>query len=233
MKCTTGDLPEEWQFRVNTQIVVLKKEKDPTTKMFDDDEWLRSLTEAQEISQRIVSRTTRVKPTLKKVHPIQMAEFLRQCVSRRLLETSKLSQQQCDNSVLAPREGLKHFSIFHQLIFDEWASGTFDTPLARIKVVEQLCVGMIEWVQCETWHVPFSQKHAAVAGWRHRALAFVGQEGVQPMPKTAAQSKDTLIALWNAVQLWEWLRLKPLELSAGSARATHYTRGACRINNAI
>ena len=26
----------------------LKKEKDPTTKLFDDDEWIRSLTEVQE-----------------------------------------------------------------------------------------------------------------------------------------------------------------------------------------
>ena len=28
----------------------LKKEKDPTTKLFDDDEWIRSLTEAQGIA---------------------------------------------------------------------------------------------------------------------------------------------------------------------------------------
>ena len=28
----------------------LKKEKDPTSKQFDDDEWIRSLTEAQEVS---------------------------------------------------------------------------------------------------------------------------------------------------------------------------------------
>ena len=28
--------------------------------------------------------------------------------------------------------------IFHQLIFDEWTSGTVDTPLARIKVDETI-----------------------------------------------------------------------------------------------
>ena len=31
----------------------MKKEKDPTTKWFDDDEWIRSLTEAQEITADI------------------------------------------------------------------------------------------------------------------------------------------------------------------------------------
>ena len=32
----------------------LKKEKDPTTKLFDDDEWVRSLTEAQEITADVL-----------------------------------------------------------------------------------------------------------------------------------------------------------------------------------
>ena len=31
-----------------------KKEEDPTTKLFDDEEWIRSLTEAQEISAHIL-----------------------------------------------------------------------------------------------------------------------------------------------------------------------------------
>ena len=48
-----GDLPEEGRFLLNTQLMFLKKEKDPTTKLFDDDDWIRSLTEAQEISADI------------------------------------------------------------------------------------------------------------------------------------------------------------------------------------
>ena len=39
-----GDLPEECRF-----LLFLKKEKVLTTKIFDDDEWIRSVTEAQEI----------------------------------------------------------------------------------------------------------------------------------------------------------------------------------------
>ena len=45
-----GDVPEECRFLLNTQLMFLKKEMEPTSKQFDDDEWIRSLTEAQEIS---------------------------------------------------------------------------------------------------------------------------------------------------------------------------------------
>ena len=50
IKWAIGDLPEECRFLLNTQLMFLKKEKDPTSKQFDDDEWIRSLTEAQEIT---------------------------------------------------------------------------------------------------------------------------------------------------------------------------------------
>ena len=39
-KCALGDLPEDCRFLLNTQLMFLKKEKDPTTKLFDDDELL-------------------------------------------------------------------------------------------------------------------------------------------------------------------------------------------------
>ena len=46
-------LPEECRFLLNTQLMFLKKEKDPTRKLCDDEEWIRSLTEAQEITADI------------------------------------------------------------------------------------------------------------------------------------------------------------------------------------
>ena len=52
IKWATGDLPEECRFLLNTQLIFLKKEKDPTTKQFDDDEWIRSLTEGSARSYR-------------------------------------------------------------------------------------------------------------------------------------------------------------------------------------
>ena len=56
VKRATGDLPEECRFLLNTQLMFLKKEKDPTTKLFDDEEWIRPLTEAQEITRRHPTR---------------------------------------------------------------------------------------------------------------------------------------------------------------------------------
>ena len=92
VKWATGDLPEECRFLLNTQLMFPKKEKDPTTKQFDDDEWIRSLTEAQEATtdvpeDSIMCDQRDVDP--KKVRPIQMGEFLRKYVSRRLLALSE------------------------------------------------------------------------------------------------------------------------------------------------
>ena len=56
IKWATGDLPEECRFLLNTQMMFLKKEKDPTTKHFDDDEWIRSLMEAQVATADIPER---------------------------------------------------------------------------------------------------------------------------------------------------------------------------------
>ena len=52
IRWATGDLLVECRFLLNTQPTFLKNEKDPTLKQFDDDddEWIRSLTEAQEIT---------------------------------------------------------------------------------------------------------------------------------------------------------------------------------------
>ena len=47
---STGDLPEVCRFLLITQLMFLKRGKDPTTTIFDDDEWIRSLREAQEIT---------------------------------------------------------------------------------------------------------------------------------------------------------------------------------------
>ena len=54
----------------------MKKEKDPTTKQFDDD-WIRSLTDVPEDSVTHDWQDV----DLQRVRPIQMAEFLRRCVS--------------------------------------------------------------------------------------------------------------------------------------------------------
>ena len=49
----TGDLAEECRFLLNTTLMFQKKEKDSTTQICDDDEWIGSLAEAQEITADI------------------------------------------------------------------------------------------------------------------------------------------------------------------------------------
>ena len=64
---------------------------------------------------------------------------------RSVIDKLQTSRQRCDNSVLAPKEGAEALAVFHQLIFDEWASGSLDTSLARITVDERNCVGLGDW----------------------------------------------------------------------------------------
>ena len=83
IKWAIGDLPEECRFLVNTQLMFLKTDQYPTTKLFDDDEWIRSLTEAQKITADVSEDSVKcvqhaVDP--KKVRPIQTEEVLRKCV---------------------------------------------------------------------------------------------------------------------------------------------------------
>ena len=49
-KWATLILPEERHFLLNTQLMFLRKEKEPPQqKWLDDDEWIRSLTEAEAV----------------------------------------------------------------------------------------------------------------------------------------------------------------------------------------
>ena len=116
-----------------------------------------------------------------------MGEFLRKYVSRRLLA---LSEGEIAARTAAMRQlggesqgGAEALAIFHQLIFDELASGAFDTPLARTKMDERSCFVLFVWRAVRNSAISFRPKHAAVAGWKHRALSSVEQKGAQPMPK--------------------------------------------------
>ena len=135
----TRDLPEECRFLLNTQLMFLKKEKDPTSKQFDDDEWLRSLTAGQEattdIPQDSVSYDQQdVDP--EKVRTIHMGEFSRTYVSRRLLalsegEIAALTTSMRQIGVGTPG-GAEALAIFHQLFHDGWVTGTAGQNQSRL-----------------------------------------------------------------------------------------------------
>ena len=171
----------------------LNKEKDPTSKQFDDDEWIRSLTEAQEVTADVPEECDlydqqAVNP--KKVRPTQMGEFQRKYVSRRLLALS-------EGEIAALMTAMWQFGV-GQVLHDEWASGSLNDALARIKVDEKNFFAMIEWKVVREAASRFLPKHTAAAVWKHRNLSHVEQEGCCQCPWTAVQNKETSIVPWSA-----------------------------------
>ena len=213
IKWATGGLLEECRFLLNTQLVYLKKEKDPTSKQFDDDEWIRSLTEAQEVTidipeDRVTYEQQEVDP--QKVRLIQMEESLRKYVSRRLLA---LSEGEIAALTTAMRQigvgsqgGADALAICHQLLFDEGAEGSLTEPLARIKVHENNCFGTTEWKAVREAASRFLPKHTVA--WNIEACLTLSKTAWCQCPKIVVQNKETSTAPWSAAWLWEWWRPK-------------------------
>ena len=167
----TGDLPEECRLLLNAQLMFLKKEKDPISKQFDDDEWIRSLTEAQEITAGVPEDSVLYgqQEVLQKVRPIPMGEFLRKYVSRRLWALSEGEIAAFTTAVrqfgVGSQGGTGALAIFHQLLYDEWAAESLTEPRARIKVDAKNCFGMVEWRGVREAASRILPKHTAAAAW--------------------------------------------------------------------
>ena len=148
------------------------------------------LTEAQEVTADVSEDSVmydqqEVDP--QKVWPVQMGEFLRKCVSWRLLA---LNEGEIAALTTAMRQfgvgsegGAEALATFHQLLYDEWAAGAPTEPLARIKVDEKNCLGMIEWRAVREAAARLFPKHTASAAWNHRNVSHVEHDGHPPMPK--------------------------------------------------
>ena len=165
----------------------------------------------------------------KKVQHIQTGEILRKYVSRRLLA---LSEGKIAALTTAMRQlGVEGLTIFHQLINDEWASGSLTEPLARIKVDEENCFGMIEWKAMREAASHFLPKHAAAAGWKHRKEVF-------PMPKDrGAEQGDvdgplecSLALELVAKRVDAWLPSKRQAAFCGLVLMTVQKYSACKQN---
>ena len=74
--------------------------------------------------------------------------------------------------------GAEALAIFHQLLGDEWAAGSLNEPVARIRVNDKDCLGMIEWKAVREAASRLLPKHTAAAAWKHRNLSFVDLEGL-------------------------------------------------------
>ena len=103
---------------------------------------------------------------------------MRKYFSRRLLalsegEIAALTTSMRQIGVGAPG-GAEALAIFHQLLWDEWMTGSLSGPLGS---------GMIEWQAVREAASRFLTKHTAAAAWKHRNVSFFEQEGLSPMPK--------------------------------------------------
>ena len=147
--------------------------------------WKRK--KSQQTSQKTASCMTIKRVDPKKVRSIQMGEFLRKCVSRRLLALSEGEFAALATAMLQLGVGSQGsaaaLGIFHQLLYDERAEGSLTEPLTRIKVAEKKCFGMIEWRAVREALSRFLPKHTVAATWKHRNLSHVEREEMAPMPK--------------------------------------------------
>ena len=114
--------------------------------------------------------------------------------------------------------GAEALAILHQLLYDEWMTGSLSGPLARIKVDEKNCFGMIEWKAVREAASRFLPKHTAAARWTHRRLSHVEQEGLSPMPKDRGAEQGDVDG--------------PLECSLASGLVAAETRGSIAARQA-
>ena len=167
----------------------LKTEKDSTSKQFDDDEWIRSLTEAEEITVDVPEDTVmydqqEVDP--KKVQPIQMGKFLRKYVSRRRLAFSEGEIAALTTSMRQLGVGTPGGAEAHLPSAPLRRVGrrfTERTACQKSKSTKNKCFGMIEWQAVREAASRFLPKHTAAAAGKHWNLSHVEQEGLPLTPK--------------------------------------------------
>ena len=155
----------------DTQLMFLTNEIEPTTKMHDDDERIGSLTEA--ITDHIPAG--------------QVTDAAPDGTSHDL----GVDQEGTTHSrrLVVPSEGDSD-EAGRRARLEEWMSGTLDTRQARVKVGATNCSGMISWSAVRKSAGGSLPKHAAVGGWKLRALSFL-EKGVKLIPKSrGAQQRD-------------------------------------------
>ena len=151
----------------------------PTSKQFDDDEWIRSLTEAQEVTTDVPEDSVTYDQQdvdTQKIGPFRWESSFGNTsrgdswlsVTENLHAALTTSMRQIG---VGTPGGAEASTTFNQLHHDEWMTGSISGPLARIKVNEKNCFGMIEWKAVREAASRFLPKHAAAASWKHRNLA--------------------------------------------------------------
>ena len=128
------------------------------------------------------------KRSTQKVRPTQMEEFLRQKSSAYPDggDFSRSVKEKIAVLTTAMRQigggtpgGAEVLAIIRRLLYDEWVAGSLKEPIARIKVDEKNCFGMIEWQAVREAAARFLPSTRQ----QHGNIDTVEQEGFPPMPK--------------------------------------------------
>ena len=123
-----------------------------------------------------------------------MWEFLRKYVSRRLLALSEREIAALTTSMrqigVGTPGGAGGLAIFHQLLYDEWMTGSLSGPLARIKVDEKNCFGIIEWQAVREAASRFHPKHTQQQHGNIETCLMLNKKGSRQCRWIEVQSKD-------------------------------------------
>ena len=126
--------------------------RDPTSKQFYDDEWIRSLAEAQDVTTDIPEDSVTYDR-----HPKSSAHS-----DGRVLAKMRVAASMRQIGVGTPG-GAEALAIFRQLLIDEWMTGSLRRPLARMKVDEKNCFGVVGWWAAREAAPRFLPKHTVAA----------------------------------------------------------------------
>ena len=185
---------------LNTQAMFLQKAREPVCKQFDDEEWLAVVSgdsdahgddvhmDADVLEAAVADEApSNLQVESNKVRPIQMGEFMRKYVSRRLRSVNHQDEKKIMQAMrqigVGTSGGAEALAIFHQVLYEVWQAGGLAKPLARVKIDEKNCFGSFEWDSVRKAAAEFHPKHMAAAAWKHAAASVVEQEGVRPMVK--------------------------------------------------
>ena len=196
VRWATNQLPASCRWMLNTLVVFLRKSKTPTCKAFDDEEWLRTVQSGSWAQDVPDSDIEALGPELdaaadapmpdagghEQVRPIQIGEFLRRFTSKRLL---LLQRADSGRLMMAMRQvgvgipgGAEAMAIFHQALHETWAAHQLPSAVARIKIDERNCFGLLEWDAIRAASRASLPRHYAAACWKHAEPSYVEQAGV-------------------------------------------------------
>ena len=141
---------------------------DPTSKQFDDYEWIRSLTEAQEITadvpeDSVLHDQQAVDP--KKIGPFKWenscGSMSRGGSSRSAKEKSQLSRQRCGGSELVPKAALRLSRHLSSALSGRVGRRIIDGTACQNQSRKKNCFGMIEWKAVREAASRFRPKYTA------------------------------------------------------------------------